>query len=136
MLIVVLLQLHHNIIKSLPTNKDVLNYGLLCKRIQTVINDSVWRARFVTTFDDVKTLNVSQRAETYKERCKVKAVLTSFEMSRFNLKYDQQGAHEREQLGRRTAVLQMLKSLILGTSAILLYKLAADFRRIQCVQSY
>lgn len=65
----------------LPEDKDILRYGLICKKTASAITVSVWRQRFSMFFDDVAGLTPKDAAEKYAFRKHVGMKWTCFDLN-------------------------------------------------------
>ncbi|KAH9222638.1 hypothetical protein DL95DRAFT_505701, partial [Leptodontidium sp. 2 PMI_412] len=74
-------QIHQLIALFLPEDKDIQNYGLICKKTNSSITNSVWRKRFSMFFDDVAGLSPKDAAEKYAFRKHVSTKWTCFDLN-------------------------------------------------------
>ncbi|KAG4429859.1 hypothetical protein IFR05_014659 [Cadophora sp. M221] len=76
------IEIHQYIALFLPEDNDVRKYGLLCKKTNSSITNSVWRKRFSMFFDDVAGLSPKDAMEKYAFRKYISKQWTCFDLNK------------------------------------------------------
>lgn len=99
----------------LPKDFDVYNYTKVCRATRNLATDSVWRLRFVQTFDvkpgPPETLTVDKLSEIYKCRQFIAKHWTRFDVASFG---GIDKGSKRLQTELQDQWLGLLRTLILG----------------------
>ncbi|KAM3086817.1 hypothetical protein ACMFMF_000755 [Clarireedia jacksonii] len=109
------IEIHQKIAEFLPTDSDVARYSRVCRRCHQSITVSVWRLRFLQTFDHVPNTGPTELANKYASRRAITKLFTKFDLaihaSSMN-RSEVQIANRNQQL-----CLDMLKNLIIESNA-------------------
>lgn len=112
------MQVHQNIAKFLPHDRDIVRYSQICRGTRSAMSDSVWRYRFLERFDAVPDAPVEILREKYQVRHRTTKLYTKFDFNKYRYLCSADIARiERAQ----ERVLDMLQNLIIGMSLLKLF---------------
>lgn len=108
------MQIHQNIARFLPSDKDVARYSQVCRKTYSSISDSVWRMRFIQKFDIVPGLDPTELKIKYQYRSSTTKVFTSFDPN--NYRRDGRLAIQQQEQNQKM-ILDMIRNLLIGMSS-------------------
>ncbi|KAF7894650.1 uncharacterized protein EAF01_010100 [Botrytis porri] len=111
---VIPIEVHQNIAKFLPHDRDVVRYSQICRTTRDAMSDSVWRYRFLERFDAVPDGPVELLREKYQVRHRTTKLYTMFDYNKY--KYLPSGDIARIEKAQEK-VLDMLQNLIIESDA-------------------
>ncbi|KAF7959187.1 hypothetical protein EAE96_002702 [Botrytis aclada] len=111
---VIPVEVHQNIAKFLPHDRDVIRYSQICRDTRSAISDSVWRYRFLERFDAAPDAPVEVLREKYQVRHRTTKLYTMFDFNKY--RYHPSGDIARIEKAQEK-VLDMLQNLIIESNA-------------------